>query len=105
MVEDPTIESRRARRLEISAALPLHGRKVHCSQGLAGAMQKEILDYFRLSREAINSLGSGTWRVSRVPVNDYALDSHIDGYSVSFFLPKGSYATILLRELVQSRPV
>ena len=100
LVEDSDVESRRARALEISATLPLHGRKVHCSQGHAGEMQKNILDYFRLSRDAINSLGSGTWRVSRVPINDYALDSHFDGYSVSFFLPKGSYATILLRELV-----
>ena len=105
VVEDPIIESRRAKTLEISAALPMHGRKVHCSQGQAGAMQRDVLDYFRLSRDAINSLGSGTWRISRVPINDYALDSHIDGYSVSFFLPKGSYATILLRELVQPRPV
>ena len=105
VVEDPTLESRRARTLEISAVLPLYGRKVPCSQGQAGAMQKDILDYFGLSRDAINSLGSGTWRSSRVPIDDYALESHLDGYSVSFFLPKGSYATILLRELVQPRPV
>ena len=105
VVEDPSKDSKRAEALEISAALPLYGRKVQYSQGQAGKMQEDIVRYFHLSRDNLNSLGSGTRRTSRVPIEEYALSPRADGYSISFALPKGSYATILLRELVHRCPV
>ena len=105
VVEDAAKESERAARLDISVALPLYGRKVHCNEGQGGKLQQDILDYFELSRSDLRSLGLGTWRISRVVVGETSLIPFGTGYKVSFMLSKGAYATSLLRELVKPEVV
>jgi len=100
VVEGAAKESERAAKLEISAALPMYGRKVFCSQGYAGELQQNILDHFELSPNDLRSLGIGTWRISRVRVTDSSLVPFANGYKVAFTLTKGAFATSLLRELV-----
>ena len=101
-VEDAAKESERAAKLEISAALPMYGRKVSCSQGYAGELEQNILDRFGLSQHDLRSLGIGTWRISRVRVTEPSLAPFANGYKVSFTLTKGAFATSLLRELVNA---
>lgn len=102
LVGDGAEESERAQRLEISAALPLYGRKV--SGGLEAAAQHEeaILTRFGLRRSDFRRHTRGAWRVSRVCPEDIALRPCTDGYVAEFTLPSGSYATTLLRELTKS---
>ena len=100
VVDDPTAETERARRLEISAVLPLFGRKARLSAGAAGELERKTLAQFGLDAGAFRG-AQGARRISRVWVDDAALTPHDDGYSVEFTLPKGAYATSLMRELVK----
>lgn len=102
VVDDPAAETQRARRLEISAALPLFGRKARLSEGDAGALERDLLAEFGLEHARFRGV-QGTRRISRVLPADVALMPRPDGYSVDFTLPKGAYATALLRELTKGR--
>ena len=104
LVGDGAVESERAQRLEISAVLPLYGRKV--SGGLEAAAKHEdtVLSRFGLRRSDFRQHTRGAWRVSRVRPEDITLRPCADGYVAEFTLPSGSYATTLLRELVKPAP-
>ena len=101
LVDDPAAETERARRLEISALLPLYGRKVSGNLGGAAQIEQEVLDYFSLTRTHFRRAVRGDWRISRVRLDNPALETAEDGYTVGFTLPNGSYATCLLRELMK----
>ena len=101
VVGDGAEESERARRLEISAALPLYGRKV--SGGLEEAARHEdtVLMHFELKRSDFRRHTRGAWRISRVCPEDFSLRPCPDGFMAEFTLPSGAYATALLRELTK----
>ena len=66
IVGDAAAESARAQRLEISAVLPLYGRKVSGGLEEAAAMEEETLRRFGLRRSDFRRLTRGDWRISRV---------------------------------------
>ncbi len=105
VVDDAATESQRARRMEISAVLPLYGRKVPGALEQAAALEQQILDRFRLRRSDFRPLTRGAWRISRVIPDDLAVSPCDDGYIVQFTLPNGAYATVLLRELLKNYAV
>jgi tRNA pseudouridine13 synthase len=93
-------EAERAKRFEISATLPLYGKKVKQSVAQAGELEQQILDRFGL--RWIQFAGRhGDRRLSRLPFADATLTQTDDGYTVSFALPKGAFATTVLRELMK----
>ena len=102
IVGDAPSETERARRLEISALLPLYGRKV--SGGLEQAAESEsaTLDRFGLRRSDFRRLTRGAWRITRVCPADISLSTRDEGYEVEFTLPNGAYATTFLRELTKN---
>lgn len=104
VVDDPVAETERARRLEISAVLPLFGRKARASAGAAGELERRTLAEFGLEADAFRG-AQGARRISRVRVDDAAIMTYEDGYGVDFTLPKGAYATSLMRELVKGDEV
>lgn len=102
VVGDGAAESERAARLEISAALPLYGRKVAGGLEQAAVLEERILGRFRLRRSDFRPLTRGDWRISRVIPGDVELQPDPCGYRVAFTLPNGSYATGFLRELTKT---
>ena len=104
VVDDGDRESTRARRMEISAALPLFGRKVRISGGPAGELEVRVLSEFRLEYKQFRSI-PGARRISRIRLDDAALTAADDGYIAEFTLPKGAYATSVMRELMKEREV
>ena len=102
LVGDAESESERAARLEISAALPLYGRKVAGGLDDAAALEGEVLLHFGLRRSDFRPRTRGDWRISRVLPEDIAIRPLEDGYTVEFTLPNGAYATTFLRELTKS---
>lgn len=104
LVGDAAVESQRAARLEISAVLPLYGRKIAGGLEDAAALESEVLERFGLRRSDFRPLTRGDWRISRVRPEDVALHPRDDGYTVEFTLPNGAYATTFLRELTKSEP-
>lgn len=101
LVEDAERESPRAHRLEISATGALFGRKYFESQSAARVLEDEVLDRHNLTR-AVFQARKGARRPLRFPLADWRVEATPEGLWFSFFLPKGSYATAVLRELVKA---
>ena len=93
-------ESARAERFEISATLPLYGKKVRLSEAEAGELEAETLAYYGLRWTDFTSR-RGDRRLSRFPLQEAQVTSTEDGYQVGFTLPKGAFATSILRELMK----
>jgi len=105
LVEDAAVETPRAERLEISATLPLFGRKVKQSIGRAGELEQAVLDSYGL-RWAQFASRHGDRRSTRVLLTDTEVSAAEgeDGrpaLRLAFTLPKGSYATAVLREVMK----
>ena len=101
LVEDAAQESPRAARGEVSATGTLFGRKVRPLTLDAGALEREALARFDLSPEVFASR-KGDRRLTRVFLEDADVADEDDGFSVSFTLPRGSFATSVLREIMKT---
>ena len=93
-------EAERALRLEISATGPLFGKKYPEAKGEARALEDEVLARYSLAREEFRAR-RGARRPIRVPLAEWSVEEAPEGLWLSFFLPKGSYATSLLREVMK----
>lgn len=102
-VEDPNSEKSRVDNGEISALIPLHGKKVRISEGHAGELEAQAFRELGVRWVQLASR-RGDRRLSRVLLIDPVFEAAENGYTVAFQLPKGSYATAVLRE-VTSQPV
>jgi tRNA pseudouridine13 synthase len=107
-VEDPAFEQPRADRFEISPSGPLFGYKTTLARGQAGLLEESLLDKEKLRLKDFrleDGLGmEGERRPLRVPLN--GVDVTVDGADLvlAFSLPKGSYATSVLREIMKTEP-
>lgn len=98
-VNDPA-DAERAERLEISATIPLYGKKVHTSGGDPGGMEEIVLADLGL-RWLDFTARRGDRRLSRLLLDDVTAEREEDALRLDFSLPKGSYATGLLREVMK----
>jgi len=102
--QDPGADGPRVARFEISPAGPMFGHKLLPAAGEALAREERIIagdgvglaDFARGGGEA-----EGTRRAARLRVEP-AIAPLDDGYRARFELPKGSYATVVMRELMKS---
>lgn len=100
LVEDAAAEAPRAKALEISATIPLYGRKVKPSPGAAGEYESAVMERLGLEWQQFTSR-RGDRRSSRVLIEDPRVAGDEDALLLSFVLPKGSYATSVLREVMK----
>ena len=100
LVEDALAESPRAEAGEISATGTLFGKKTRPLTLEAGALEQEALAAFGLTPAAF-AQRRGDRRLTRVFPSDLSVLPQADGYSLSFALPKGSFATSVLREVMK----
>jgi len=98
-------------------AIPLVGFKQRTSLGVQGEIEKQILKEESISQESfkISAMqeitARGELRTVITPLNNFSLDEISEDSEnpskhkaeVSFMLYRGSYATILLRELMKPR--
>jgi tRNA pseudouridine13 synthase len=101
---DPAADQPRVDRFEISPAGPMFGHALPPLAGEAGEREARILAQDGVSAADLARGGGeteGTRRAARIPV---AVDlEEVDGgYRASFDLPRGSYATVVMGELVKS---
>jgi tRNA pseudouridine13 synthase len=107
-VEDPAFEQPRADRFEISPSGPLFGYKTTLARGQAGLLEESLLDKEKLRLKDFRLEDGlsmeGERRPLRVPLN--GVDVTADGADLvlAFSLPKGSYATSVLREVMKTEP-
>ncbi|MEX2536516.1 MAG: tRNA pseudouridine(13) synthase TruD [Trueperaceae bacterium] len=98
-VSDPE-ECQRAQRLEISATVPLYGKKVRPSGGIPGELEGGVLDSLGL-RWLDFTARRGDRRLSRLAIGEAQVTEEEGALRLDFELPKGSYATSLLREVMK----
>jgi tRNA pseudouridine13 synthase len=94
-------EAERAKRFEISATLPLFGKKVKMSESRAGELEQSVLDFLELTWVKFASR-RGDRRYSRLPLGETNLQATEEGYVIQFDLMRGAFATSLLRELLKT---
>ncbi|MBP1728934.1 MAG: truD [Deltaproteobacteria bacterium] len=105
LVTDAAEATARAASFEISATGPMFGRKMLIPAGQAAALEEEILETAGLPRDTFN--GSGRFRLDgerrplRVPLQDVTVAMDDGSLLLEFILPKGSYATSVLREIMK----
>jgi tRNA pseudouridine13 synthase len=108
-VADAATEQPRADAFEISPSGVLFGSKVRLAAGPAGALECALLDEAGLAPESFRLGGGltmeGERRPLRVPVTDVAVTSDDDALLLAFRLPKGSFATAVLHEVVKPDPL
>ncbi len=109
-VEAAAAEQPRADAFEISATGPLIGYRMTMPQGEPLRIEQEVLGAAQLTPEAFRQGGrhkvKGARRPLRVQPQDVELEGGVDEHgahiTVAFTLPAGSFATVLLRELMKS---
>lgn len=104
LCQEPEVDQRRLERGEIAPTGPLFGWKMQRPEAEVDAAEQALLDAEGLTLDAFRRLGSiaeGTRRPFSVPVAD--AQGSFDGSTVelSFTLPAGSYATVLLDEVMK----
>ncbi|MBN1581491.1 MAG: tRNA pseudouridine(13) synthase TruD [Anaerolineae bacterium] len=101
-VQDPEIEQPRADALEISPSGPLFGFKMTMPKGVPGEMEQHILDQESLT---LDDWRAAKFKGARRPLRFPLRESKIwydDGLMISFVLPPGCYATVVLDEIMKS---
>lgn len=106
LVEDSAAEQERARKFEISPSGPMFGCKMKLPGGAPHELEEEVLREEGLSRASFDLPGpyrmEGERRPLRVPLRNPATVPDSEGIILSFSLPKGAYATSVLREIMKS---
>jgi tRNA pseudouridine13 synthase len=104
VAEDVVREQDRFDAREIVPAGPIFGRKTFASAADAAARETAVLDAFKLTPASFAGFGKlvqGTRRHNLFFATDLSAAMRAEGVELSFTLPAGSYATVLLREIMK----
>ncbi len=102
IVEDPQSEQKRFENKEISFTAPMYGYKMREAKDESFNLEKEILDSVTITKNDFRKHHvKGTRRIGRI-LPEITVTKNPEGLDLSFFLPKGSYATTLLREFMKN---
>jgi tRNA pseudouridine13 synthase len=101
---DPGREQARLETREVVPTGPIFGRKMMPARDLAAAREASVLADAGLSTAAFFGFGKllqGTRRHALVYIDEMAAFIESDAVRTTFTLPAGSYATVLLREIMK----
>ena len=106
-VEDTHAEQPRADAFEISPSGPIYGYKMSLPRDKAGKVEAQVLETEGLGLDAFRIPSrvklEGARRALRVPIESPHVETVDVGLRVSFALPPGAYATVVLEELMKGR--
>jgi len=106
LVEDPSEHADRLATFEISPSGPIYGYQGLLAQGAPGEAERALLESEAVDPSLFNMSGGlksrGTRRAYRFPITDASLTLEGTDAYLTFTLPKGSYATLVLRELTKN---
>ena len=102
IVEDPETEQKRFDNKEICFTGPMFGKKMTQAKGKAYDFENSILEENEITPEELKKAKlTGTRRAGIILPSIEAMKEE-DGIRVKFQLPKGSFATIVLREIMKN---
>ena len=103
LVENAEIEQPRSDAFEISPSGPIFGYKMRQPTGKVLEMEQELLSAEGVKPESFRKVAgvrlSGTRRPLRIQMDLHQIQAVDNGVRLSFTLPAGSYATVVLEEL------
>jgi tRNA pseudouridine13 synthase len=102
--EEVAVEQERFERREIVHAGPIFGRKTFPAKSEAAEREMRILAETGFTRESFEGFGKllqGTRRHNLIYVDDLTAAWEPEGLRLTFTLRAGSYATVLLREIMK----
>ena len=105
VAEDVAAEQARFDARETVIGGPMFGSRTYPTKGAAAEREARVLADHGITPATFarfGKLASGTRRHNLVYVDDLAAEWEPDGLRLSFTLPSGSYATVLLREVMKS---
>jgi tRNA pseudouridine13 synthase len=105
VADDLPREQERFDRRETVPAGPMFGRKTFAAAGEAAAREEATLAEAGLARSSFHAFGKllqGTRRHNLVYLDGLAAAVEPEGVRLTFTLPAGSYATVLLREVMKT---
>ncbi len=105
VVEDPAAAGERLERFDVSATGPIFGTKMRAPRGEAAEIERQVMAEHGLPQRGPRSLPRGLRlygdrRPLRVQPKDAGSEFLDDVLTLRFELPAGSYATVLLEELI-----
>jgi tRNA pseudouridine13 synthase len=106
-VEQPEVEQGRADRFEISPTGPLFGSRAPWATGVPGDIEQAVAADLGNTSESLSKAGAecgfrGERRALRVRLNELTWSLEDSVLTMAFWLPPGSYATSVLREVVKT---
>jgi tRNA pseudouridine13 synthase len=104
VAEDVEREQARFDAREVVSAGPIFGRKTYAACGFAGEREAAVLQAAGLTSESFVGFGKlmqGTRRHNLIYIDDLSATPEPEGLRLVFTLPPGSYATVLLREMMK----
>jgi len=105
IVEDAEREQPRYNRQEISFTAPIYGSRMWMARGPAGEFESEILKEAGVTLDMFDQVKvEGTRRLGRLSISDIQVEIEGSNLVVSFTLPKGAFATSVLREIMKTEP-
>jgi tRNA pseudouridine13 synthase len=102
VAEDALEAGERMSRWEISPTGPMFGDEMRRPESDARAIEDALWAEVGISDRALRELRKlmpGSRRVARVRPAELRVEPHAEGVELAFALPKGAYATVILREL------
>lgn len=104
-VEDPDAEQPRLASGGLSYTGPIFGAKMLWAQDEAGRREREILETEDIDEAAFKRAKlMGSRRLARLMLDGLSIEPVEEGLLFRFALPKGSYATVALREFMKAQP-
>ncbi len=106
LCEDPARDQARIDSFELSPTGPLFGPKMLPAGGMVAAAEARLLEVEQMRLGDFQAGGGeaqGARRAYRLPVRSCEIDREADDAWLRFELPRGSYATMLLREVLGLR--
>ena len=102
-VEDEAAEQARCGRGEISPTGPIFGSRMRWAGGSAGELERAVLESSGVEIEVLaRARLDGSRRAARIFPRDVDVEASDGALRIRFRLPKGAYATVVLREVTKA---
>jgi tRNA pseudouridine13 synthase len=102
-VMEAEVEFPRFQRREITYTGPIYGARMRWASGEPGELERMVLEAAEVTTEMLRRARlDGSRRPACLFLDDLGFESHSEGLLFTFTLPKGAYATTVLREFMKT---